>query len=167
MDKYPAATTNLSLLNLAMRMAGPREAVWHGLIRANHGVTHFIVAVTMPDPARNKPGPGFYGPYDAQELFKAHQSEIGVEMVDFKHMVYVQEKAQYFPANEIPEGSTVLDISGTELRRRLREGLDIPEWFSFPRSCSSCAAPRPRANQGFTCSSPACRGRASRRSPTR
>lgn len=151
LDKYPAATTNLSLLNLAMRMAGPREAVWHGLIRANHGVTHFIVGRDHAGPGKNSQGQDFYGPYDAQELFKAHQSEIGVEMVDFKHMVYVQEKAQYFPANEIPEGSTVLDISGTELRRRLREGLDIPEWFSFPEVVQQLRRTSPpRASQGFT-----------------
>ena len=151
LDKYPAATTNLSLLNLAMRMAGPREAVWHGLIRANHGVTHFIVGRDHAGPGKNSQGQDFYGPYDAQELFKAHQSEIGVEMVDFKHMVYVQEKAQYFPANEIPEGSTVLDISGTELRRRLREGLDIPEWFSFPEVVQQLRRTSPpRAHQGFT-----------------
>ena len=151
LDKYPAATTNLSLLNLAMRMAGPREAVWHGLIRANHGVTHFIVGRDHAGPGKNSQGEDFYGPYDAQDLFRQYQSEIGVEMVDFKHMVYVQEKAQYFPANEIPEGSTVLNISGTELRRRLREGLDIPEWFSFPEVVQQLRRTSPpRAQQGFT-----------------
>ncbi|RJL00725.1 bifunctional sulfate adenylyltransferase/adenylylsulfate kinase [Paracoccus aestuarii] len=151
LDKYPAATTNLSLLNLAMRMAGPREAVWHGLIRANHGVTHFIVGRDHAGPGKNSQGQDFYGPYDAQELFTQFKDEIGVEMVDFKHMVYVQEKAQYFPANEVPEGSTVLDISGTELRRRLREGLDIPEWFSFPEVVQQLRRTSPpRAQQGFT-----------------
>ncbi|WP_405405642.1 bifunctional sulfate adenylyltransferase/adenylylsulfate kinase [Paracoccus sp. Ld10] len=151
LDKYPAATTNLSLLNLAMRMAGPREAVWHGLIRANHGVTHFIVGRDHAGPGKNSAGQDFYGPYDAQELFTTYKDEIGVEMVDFKHMVYVQEKAQYYPANEVPEGSTVLDISGTELRRRLREGLDIPEWFSFPEVVQQLRRTSPpRAQQGFT-----------------
>lgn len=151
LDKYPAATTSLSLLNLAMRMAGPREAVWHGLIRANHGVTHFIVGRDHAGPGKNSQGQDFYGPYDAQELFTRFKDEIGVEMVDFKHMVYVQEKAQYFPANEVPEGCTVLDISGTELRRRLREGLDIPEWFSFPEVVQQLRRTSPpRAKQGFT-----------------
>lgn len=151
LDKYPAATTTLSLLNLAMRMAGPREAVWHGLIRKNHGATHFIVGRDHAGPGKNSAGVDFYGPYDAQELFKQHQDEIGVEMVDFKHMVYVQEKAQYYPANEVPEGCTVLDISGTELRRRLREGLDIPEWFSFPEVVAQLRRTSPpRAKQGFT-----------------
>ncbi|MCV2874923.1 bifunctional sulfate adenylyltransferase/adenylylsulfate kinase [Rhodobacteraceae bacterium XHP0102] len=151
LDKYPAATTTMSLLNLAMRMAGPREAVWHGLIRANHGCTHFIVGRDHAGPGKNSKGEDFYGPYDAQELFKQHQDEIGVEMVDFKHMVYVQEKAQYYPANEVSEGDTVLDISGTELRRRLREGLEIPEWFSFPEVVRELRRTSPpRSQQGFT-----------------
>ena len=151
LDKYPQATTSMSLLNLAMRMAGPREAVWHGLIRANHGCTHFIMGSDQAGPGKNSQGKDFYGPYDAQELFKQYESEIGVEMVDFKHMVYVQEKAQYYPANEVPEGDTVLDISGTELRRRLAEGLEIPEWFSFPEVVQELRRTRPaRSKQGFT-----------------
>ena len=151
LDKYPGSTTTMSLLNLAMRMAGPREAVWHGLIRANHGCTHFIVGRDHAGPGKNSAGEDFYGPYDAQELFKEHENEIGLEMVDFKHMVYVQEKAQYYPVNEVPEGDTVLDISGTELRRRLAEGIDIPDWFSFPEVVRELRRTRPpRANQGFT-----------------
>lgn len=151
LDKYPHSTTAMSLLNLAMRMAGPREAVWHGLIRRNHGVTHFIVGRDHAGPGKTSEGRDFYGPYDAQALFKAHEDEIGVKMIDFKHMVYVQEKAQYFPANEVPEGGTVLDISGTELRRRLREGLDIPEWFSFPEVVAQLRKTSPaRDKQGFT-----------------
>ena len=141
LDKYPAATTTMSLLNLAMRMAGPREAVWHGIIRKNHGCTHMIVGRDHAGPGKNSAGEDFYGPYDAQELFRAHQEEIGIEMVDFKHMVYVQERAQYEPADEVEDGATVLNISGTELRRRLREGLEIPEWFSFPRGRHSAAPP--------------------------
>jgi sulfate adenylyltransferase len=151
LDKYPAQTTALSLLNLAMRMAGPREAVWHGIIRKNHGCTHMIVGRDHAGPGKNSAGKDFYDPYAAQELFAAHAAEIGIEMVDFKHMVYVQEKAQYFPANEVPEGTTVLDISGTELRRRLREGIDIPEWFSFPEVVAELRKTSPaRSKQGFT-----------------
>jgi len=151
LDQYPAQTTALSLLNLAMRMAGPREAVWHGLIRKNHGCTHMIVGRDHAGPGKNSAGKDFYDPYAAQELFAQHAAEIGIEMVDFKHMVYVAEKAQYYPANEVPEGSTVLDISGTELRRRLREGLDIPEWFSFPQVVAELRKTSPaRSKQGFT-----------------
>ncbi len=151
LDKYPSATTTLSLLNLAMRMAGPREAVWHGIIRRNHGCTHMIVGRDHAGPGKNSAGVDFYGPYDAQELFRAHEAEIGLEMVDFRQMVYVQERAQYEPADEVEPGATVLDISGTELRRRLAEGLDIPEWFSFPEVVSELRRTRPaRARQGFT-----------------
>ncbi len=151
LDKYPAATTHLSLLNLAMRMAGPREAVWHGIIRKNHGCTHFIVGRDHAGPGKNSAGEDFYGPYDAQELFLEHQEEMGIEMVPFKMMVYVQEKAQYFPADEIEEGQTVLNISGTELRRRLQEGLDIPDWFSFPEVVEELRRSKPpRSQQGFT-----------------
>jgi sulfate adenylyltransferase len=151
LDQYPSATTTMSLLNLAMRMAGPREALWHGIIRRNHGCTHMIVGRDHAGPGKNSQGQDFYDPYAAQELFRTHASEIGIAMVDFKQMVYVQEKAQYFPVDEVPEGCTVLDISGTELRRRLREGLDIPEWFSFPDVVTELRRTSPaRSKQGFT-----------------
>ena len=153
LDKYPSSTTTMSLLNLAMRMAGPREAVWHGLIRKNHGCTHFIVGRDHAGPGKNSQGEDFYGPYDAQDLFREHQEEIGIEMVDFKHMVYVQERAQYEPNDEIEDKDnvTILNISGTELRRRLAEGLEIPEWFSFPEVVAELRKTRPpRSNQGFT-----------------
>ena len=153
LDQYPASTTSMSLLNLAMRMAGPREAVWHGLIRKNHGCTHFIVGRDHAGPGSNSQGEDFYGPYDAQELFRAHEEEMGIKMVDFKHMVYVQDRAQYEPADEITDKDdvTILNISGTELRRRLAEGLEIPEWFSFPAVVEELRRTRPpRAQQGFT-----------------
>ncbi|MGR3341970.1 MAG: bifunctional sulfate adenylyltransferase/adenylylsulfate kinase [Paracoccaceae bacterium] len=151
LDKYPSSTTSMSLLHLAMRMAGPREAVWHGLIRANHGCTHFIIGRDHAGPGKNAAGEDFYGPYDAQVLFRELQDEIGTEMVDFRHMVYVQERAQYEPADEIKGDVTVLDISGTELRRRLTEGLEIPDWFSFPEVVAELRRTRPaRSKQGFT-----------------
>ncbi len=151
LDQYPAATTHLSLLNLAMRMAGPREALWHGIIRRNHGCTHMIIGRDHAGPGKNAQGVDFYGPYDAQELFRAHEAEIGIEMVDFRQMVYVQERAQYEPRDEVEPGATILDISGTELRRRLREGIEIPEWFSFPSVVAELRRTSPpRSKQGFT-----------------
>ncbi len=151
LDTYPAQTTHLSLLNLAMRMAGPREAVWHGIIRRNHGCTHMIVGRDHAGPGNNSQGKPFYGPYEAQELFRHYEKEIGIEMVDFQQMVYVQELAQYMPIDEVPPGTTVLDISGTELRRRLREGLEIPEWFTFPAVAAELRRRYPpRSQQGFT-----------------
>ena len=151
LDKYPSATTTMSLLNLAMRMGGPREAVWHGIIRKNHGCSHMIVGRDHAGPGKNSAGEDFYGPYDAQELFREHAEEIGIEMVDFKHMVYVQERAQYEPVDEVEDGMTVLNISGTELRRRLSEGLDIPDWFSFPEVVEELRRTKPaKSKQGFT-----------------
>ena len=153
LDQYPASTTTMSLLNLAMRMAGPREAVWHGLIRKNHGVTHFIVGRDHAGPGANSKGEDFYGPYDAQDLFRQHEAEMGIEMVPFKHMVYVQDRAQYEPIDEIADKDkvTILNISGTELRRRLAEGLEIPEWFSFPDVVRELRRTKPpRSKQGFT-----------------
>ena len=153
LDQYPSSTTAMSLLNLAMRMAGPREAVWHGLIRKNHGCTHFIVGRDHAGPGNNSQGEDFYGPYDAQDLFREHQEEMGIIMVDFKHMVWVSERAQYEAMDEIKdkEDVTILNISGTELRRRLIEGLEIPEWFSFPQVVAELRKTKPaRDKQGFT-----------------
>ena len=153
MDKYPAATTDLSLLNLAMRMAGPREAVWHGIIRKNHGCTHMIIGRDHAGPGKTSKGEDFYGPYDAQNLFKKFEQEIGIEMVDFKNLVYVQERAQYEEEDKISDKDevTILSLSGTELRRRLSEGLDIPSWYSFEEVVTQLRASHPpRAQQGFT-----------------
>ena len=153
LDKYPSSTTEMSLLNLAMRMAGPREAVWHGLIRKNHGCSHMIIGRDHAGPGKNSHGADFYGPYDAQKLFKKYGHEIGIEMVDFKNLVYVQERAQYEEEDTIAdkENMTILSLSGTELRRRLNEGLEIPDWFSFKEVVKQLRASYPpRAQQGFT-----------------
>ena len=151
MRHYPDQTTAMALLHLAMRMAGPREALWHALIRRNHGCTHFIVGRDHAGPGKNSQGEDFYGPYDAQEMVTKYADEIGIEMVPFQAMVYVQERAQYVPINEVGEDETQLNISGTELRRRLREGLEIDEWFSYPDVVQELRKTHPpRDQQGFT-----------------
>ena len=109
----------LSLFPLAMRMAGPREAVWHAIIRKNHGCTHLIVGRDHAGPGNDSSGQAFYGPYDAQELLQQHEAELGVAMVPFKLMVYVQDQDTYAPIDEIKEGTRTLNISGTELRLSL------------------------------------------------
>jgi sulfate adenylyltransferase len=148
---YPEQTTALSLLPLAMRMGGPREAVWHAIIRKNYGCTHFIVGRDHAGPGNDSTGKPFYGPYDAQELMKKHEKELDIVMVPFKNMVYVEDKAQYFPDDEVEKGTRTLDISGTELRRRLQEGAEIPEWFSFPAVVAELRRTHPpRHKQGFT-----------------
>jgi sulfate adenylyltransferase len=151
LSSYPAGNARLSLLPLAMRMGGPREALWHALIRRNHGVTHFIVGRDHAGPGKDSSGKPFYGPYDAQELLRKHEQEIGIEMVPFRTMVYVSDYDKYLPEDEIAEGLSVLDISGTELRRRLATGGDIPSWFTFPAIVEELRRTHPpRSKQGFT-----------------
>ena len=148
---YPEQTTALSLLNLAMRMAGPREALWHAIIRKNYGCTHFIVGRDHAGPGSDAGGKSYYEPYAAQALLKEYEGEIGVTMVPFKEMVYVEEKAQFLPVDEVEAGMHAFKISGSELRRRLREGLEIPEWFSYPEIVEELRKSHPpRHKQGFT-----------------
>jgi sulfate adenylyltransferase len=152
LSKFPQSTAKLSLLPLAMRMGGPREAIWHALIRKNHGVTHFIVgrdhAGPGSDPATKKP---FYGPYEAQEVFKKHEADIGVTMVPFNMMVYLEDRDKYVPDDEVKNGDRVLNISGTELRQRLNEGREIPAWFTYPEVVAELRRSfPPRHKQGVT-----------------
>ena len=151
LEQYPEQTTQLSLLNLAMRMAGPREALWHAIIRKNYGCTHFIVGRDHAGPGNDRNGQPFYGPYDAQELFRGYEAELDIAMVPFKNMVYVENRAEYVADDEVRPGDTVLNLSGTEFRRRLQEGLEIPEWFSYPKVVEELRrAHPPRHEQGFT-----------------
>ncbi len=151
LDKYPTFSTNLSLINLAMRMAGPREALWHGLIRKNHGCTHFIIGRDHAGPGKDICGKDFYAPYDAQSLFKKYSKEIGIEMVSFKELVYVPEQGKFKPIDELNSGIKTLSISGTELRRRLYEGIEIPDWFSFPEVLEELRKTLPPlSKRGFT-----------------
>jgi sulfate adenylyltransferase len=151
LDHYPEQSTMLGLLPLAMRMGGPREAVWHAIIRKNFGATHFIVGRDHAGPSDPKTGKSYYGPSDAVELVRAHEAEIGIEIVDFENMVYVEDKAEYMAESEVPDGARVLNLSGTEFRRRLRQGLDIPEWFSYREVVDQLRLMYPpRDRQGFT-----------------
>lgn len=126
-----ADAATLSLLPISMRMAGPREAVWHALIRKNYGATHFIVGRDHAGPGKDKNGKDFYGPYDAQKLARLYENEIGLTIIPFNEMVYVEDEQKYLPVDEVPESAKVLNISGTQLRKMLQEGLPIPEWFSY------------------------------------
>lgn len=149
--RYPLHTVMLSLLPLAMRMGGPREAVWHAIIRKNYGCTHFIVGRDHAGPGNDVDGRPFYGPYDAQELLAKHQDELGVRMVPFKQMVYVADRDSYYPQDEVPAGAKAQDISGTDLRSRLSQGREIPSWFTFPEVALELQRSHPpRHQQGFT-----------------
>jgi len=132
LPSYPEGRVMLSLLPLAMRMAGPREALWHAIIRGNYGATHFIIGRDHAGPAAAANGRPFYDPYDAQELLRRHAPELGVQPVVFKQLVYVEGTGAYIPEDEVPQGARVLSISGTLLRHWLAEGRQLPEWFSPP-----------------------------------
>ncbi|MGH6887508.1 MAG: sulfate adenylyltransferase, partial [Geminicoccales bacterium] len=148
--RYPEQTTVMSLLPLAMRMAGPREALWHAIIRRNFGCTHFIVGRDHAGPGKDANGNAFYGPYAAQELVRRYADRLEIEMLPFEEMVYVPERGQFVPHNELRETETSLTISGTELRRRLSFGLDIPDWLSFPEILDELRrGSPPRDRQGF------------------
>jgi sulfate adenylyltransferase len=148
---YPEQTTALSLLNLAMRMAGPREALWHAIIRKNYGCTHLIVGRDHAGPGADGNAAPFYEPYAAQQLLKEYEKEIEVTVVPFKEMVYVEQKAQFIPEDEVTRDMKVMRLSGTEFRRRLREGLEIPDWFSYPEIIAELRATHPPKHlQGFT-----------------
>ena len=142
---------HLALLPLAMRMAGPREAVWHAIIRKNFGATHFIVGRDHAGPGKNSAGADFYGPYDAQELVSSFGDELAIEMVPFQQMSYIPETDEYMPRDEVPKGTVTADISGTELRRRLKTGGAIPDWFSYEAVVKVLRESYPARNkQGFT-----------------
>lgn len=147
---YPEHTAKLALLPLAMRMGGPRECLWHAIIRKNFGCTHFIVGRDHAGPGRDSSGRPFYGPYAAQEALSAHQAELGIGMVPFRAMVYLEDLDTYVPEDEAA-GRRSLDISGTELRRRLAEGREIPTWFTFPEVVTELRRTHPpRREQGLT-----------------
>ncbi|KAF2709687.1 ATP-sulfurylase [Pleomassaria siparia CBS 279.74] len=151
LPRYPNGMAVLGLLPLAMRMGGPREAIWHAIIRKNHGATHFIVGRDHAGPGSNSKGVDFYGPYDAQHAVEKYKSELGIEVVPFQQMTYLPDSDEYKPKDEVATGIRTLDISGTELRKRLRTGADIPEWFSYPEVVRVLRESHPpRSKQGFT-----------------
>ncbi len=121
----------LSLLPLAMRMAGPREAVWHAIIRRNYGANHFIVGRDHAGPGNDSSGKPFYGPYDAQELVVQYEAELGVKMVPFKMLVYLPQENRYEEEDHLQPGIQTANISGTQVRENyLQKGLRLPEWFT-------------------------------------
>ena len=151
LDHYPRNTAMLSLLPLAMRMGGPREAVWHAIIRKNYGCTHFIVGRDHAGPGEDSAGQAFYGPYDAQHLLQEHQEELGIRMVPFKLMVYVADRDAFAPVDEAPQGAEVKSLSGTQLRQRLADGRALPAWFTFAEVAAELGRTYPpRRRQGFT-----------------
>jgi sulfate adenylyltransferase len=148
---YDRRRTMLSLLPLAMRMAGPREAIWHAIIRRNHGASHFIVGRDHAGPGKDSDGKPFYGPYDAQELAKKHSPEIGTGIIPFQEMVYLPDEDRYEETDRVPAGVRTLAISGTQVRDEyLAKGKPLPAWFTRPETAAILAEMSPpQHEQGF------------------
>lgn len=148
---YDADRIVLSLLPLAMRMAGPREALWHALIRRNYGANHLIVGRDHAGPGKNSQGEPFYGPYDAQDLVTKHEDELGVKVVPFREFVYLPDEQRYEEVSKISNGTNVARISGTQVREEyLGVGRRLPDWFTRPEVAEILVETYPpRHKQGF------------------
>ena len=129
---FPSGQVMLSLLPLAMRMGGPKEALWHALIRKNYGCTHFIVGRDHAGPGLNAQGQPFYDPFEAQSLVAQHTQELNIEMIPFEELVYCQDRDIYCTRSELKPDERALSISGTQLRKALVNNDTIPSWFSYP-----------------------------------
>ena len=148
---YDRSRTLLSLLPLAMRMAGPKEALWHAIIRRNYGATHFIIGRDHAGPGIDSHGKPFYGPYDAQILLEQYSDELGVQPVEFKELVYLSDEERYEEQDRVPDGAKVLKISGTQVRDDfLSKGVSLPEWFTRKETAEILQQMYPpRHQQGF------------------
>tara|TARA_B100001109_G_scaffold254384_1_gene253949 strand:+ start:122 stop:1744 length:1623 start_codon:yes stop_codon:yes gene_type:complete len=151
LKKYPNNSALLSLIPLAMRMAGPKEALWHAIIRKNYGCTHIIIGRDHAGPGNDNNGNPFYGSYDAQDIIERYEDEIKIKMIPFKFLVYLPETKTYCPVDEVPKGINYETVSGSELRKYLSEGKKIPEWFTYAEVANELRKSTPsKKNRGFT-----------------
>jgi sulfate adenylyltransferase len=150
-NHYDRKSTMLSLLPLAMRMAGPKEALLHAIIRRNHGANHFVVGRDHAGPGNDSTGKPFYGPYDAQEYMVKNEAEIGVKMIPFEMLVYLPDEDRYVEEKDVPKGAKTANISGTQVRDDyLAKGKLLPEWFTRPETAEILRETYPpRHKQGF------------------
>jgi sulfate adenylyltransferase len=149
-ENYFDDHTVLSLLPLAMRMAGPREAIWHAIIRRNYGANYFIVGRDHAGPGKDSSGKPFYGPYEAQAMTEQYADEIGVHPIHFQELVYLVDEDRYEEKSKVPAGARVANISGTQVREEyLAKGQKLPEWFTRKETAKILAeAHPPRYKQG-------------------
>lgn len=142
----------LSLLPLAMRMAGPREALWHALIRRNYGANHLIVGRDHAGPGVDSKGEPFYGPYDAQEMVEQYSEELGVKMVPFRALVYLPDEDRYEEISKISDNIRTASISGTQVREEyLHNGKQLPSWFTRPEVAEILAESYPPRHRQGVC----------------
>ena len=148
---YPENSVELSLINLAMRMAGPKEAVWHAIIRQNYGCNRIIIGRDHAGPGVNAEGKPYYQPYDAQELIAQYQEELEIKMVPFKEMVFAKNKKTFLPLDKIEQDDPIEKLSGTQFKEFLQQRTEIPNWYSFPEVIHELRKRFPKLhNQGLT-----------------
>ena len=142
----------LSLLPLAMRMAGPREALWHALIRRNFGADYLIVGRDHASPGKDSTGRPFYGPYDAQEVVEQFSLELGVGVVPFREFVYLPDEDRYEEVSKVDEGTRTASLSGTQVREEyLNQGKRIPDWFTRPEVAEILSETHPPRHRQGVC----------------
>ena len=148
---YPENSVELSLINLAMRMAGPKEALWHAIIRKYYGCTRIIIGRDHAGPGVNAEGKPYYQPYDAQELIAQYQEELEIKMVPFKEMVFAKNKKTYLPLDKTEQDDSIEKLSGTQFKELLQQRTEIPTWYSFPEVIHELRKRFPKLhNQGLT-----------------
>ena len=148
---YPENSVELSLINLAMRMAGPKEAVWHAIIRQNYGCNRIIIGRDHAGPGVNAEGKPYYQPYDAQELIAQYQEELEIKMVPFKEMVFAKNKKTFLPLDKTEQDEPIEKLSGTQFKEFLQQRTEIPNWYSFPEVIHELRKRFPKLhNQGLT-----------------
>ncbi len=148
---YPKGTAELSLLQLGMRMAGPREALWQAIIRQNYGFTHFIVGRDHAGPGRNNRGGNFYDVKAAQQLVASFQDELNIRILPAPFLRYVEQRGEFCEEGQLLKGEDGLYISGGELRQLLKSGEPVPSWFAYPEVVAELhGSLPPRSRQGFT-----------------
>jgi len=151
MKYYPEDSVELSLINLAMRMAGPKEALWHAIIRKNYGCNHIIIGRDHAGPGVDAEGRPYYQPYDAQEFISQYQEELEIKMIPFQEMVFTKNKKTFLPLDEIKKDEQIERLSGTQFKELLKQRIEIPSWYSFPEVIHELRRRYPKLhNQGLT-----------------
>lgn len=142
----------LALLPLAMRLAGPREALWHAIIRRNYGANHLIVGRDHAGPGNDSKGKPFYGPYDAQDLVSRYEDKVGVKMVPFRQLVYLPDEDRYEEVSKVPKMARTAAISGTQVREEyLNNGRPLPDWFTRPEVAAILSESYPPKHKQGVC----------------
>lgn len=151
LPRFPKGSIEISLLPLGMRMAGPREALWHAIIRQNYGFTHFIVGRDHAGPGQSGSGSLFYKPLEAQELVSGFQDELNITILKAPFLRYVEGRGEFCEEHELLSGEAGLYLSGAELKRLLSAGEEVPSWFAFPEVVEELNHTLPpRSKQGCT-----------------